>query len=94
MRIAVVLAAGVVAVVARVWDERPGDVVGRFAPARRRQLVEPFEDVLVQPGQLKFSMEPVRTSNTGAGTTTNNNNTAANRGFTCSVAKGMPRNDP
>src|SRR4051812_33840632 len=37
-------------------------------------------DVLVQPGQLKFSMEPVRTSNTGAGTTTNNNNTAANRG--------------
>ena len=34
-------------------------------------------DVLVQPGQLKFVMEPLRTSNTGTGTT---NNTAANRG--------------
>jgi PRC-barrel domain len=41
-------------------------------------------DVLVQPGQLKFVMEPVRTSNTGSGTT--NNNAAANRNATTGTA--------
>jgi hypothetical protein len=48
MRVAVVLAAAVVAEVAGVGLERSGDVVGRRLPRRRRDLVEPLERVLEQ----------------------------------------------
>jgi hypothetical protein len=48
VRVAVVLAAAVVAVVAWVGHQLAGHVVGRLLPARRRNLVQPFEHVLVQ----------------------------------------------
>src|SRR5215213_6693195 len=50
VRVAVVLAAAVMAVVARVRQQLPRDVVGGLLPARRRDLVEPLERVLVQAG--------------------------------------------
>src|SRR6188474_729353 len=50
MRVAVVLATPVVAVVAVVGKQFPGDRVGGRLPARRGDLVEPFEHVLVQAG--------------------------------------------
>jgi hypothetical protein len=46
VRVAVVLAAAVVAEVAGVGRELGGDVVGRRAPGRRRELVEPLQRVL------------------------------------------------
>src|SRR5215212_7959758 len=49
MRIAVVLAASVVAVVAGVRKQRASDLVGRLLPAGRRHLVEPLEGVLLKP---------------------------------------------
>src|SRR5260221_1407259 len=38
------------AVVAALGEEPSGNVVGRRLPARRRDFVEPLDDVLVQPG--------------------------------------------
>ena len=53
--VAVVLAAAVVAVVARVGRELAGDVVRRLLPARRCDLVEPLERVLVQAGSSSLT---------------------------------------
>jgi uncharacterized membrane protein YccC len=49
VRVAVVLAAAVVTVVAGVRQQLARHVVGRLLPARRRDLVQPLERVLVQP---------------------------------------------
>ena len=48
MRVAVVLAAAVVAVVTRIGEQLASHVVRGRLPARRRDLVEPLEHVLVQ----------------------------------------------
>ena len=48
VRVAVVLAAAVMAVVARIGQELARHVVRRLLPARRRHLVEPLHHVLVQ----------------------------------------------
>src|SRR3954454_1260686 len=45
--VAVVLAAAMVAVVAGGGKQLAGDVVRRLLPARRRELVEPFERILL-----------------------------------------------
>ena len=50
VRVAVVLAAAVVAEVAGVGRELARDVVRRLLPRRRRELVEPLERVLEEPG--------------------------------------------
>src|SRR5687767_4824566 len=47
VRVPVVLAAAVVAVVAGVRQQLARGVVRRFLPARRRELVEPLERVLL-----------------------------------------------
>src|SRR5450756_3172347 len=48
--VAVVFAAAMVAIVAAVGKQLPGDVVGRRLPGRRRQLVEPLERVGLDAG--------------------------------------------
>ena len=58
MGVAVVLAAAVVAVVAGIGRELAGDVVGRLLPRRRRELVEPLERVLLDPGLVVVDPDP------------------------------------
>ena len=50
MGVAVVLTTAVVAVVARIGEQLASHIVGRRLPARRGDLVEPLEHVLVQAG--------------------------------------------
>ena len=49
MRVAVVLTAAVVAIVARVGQQLLRHLVARLAPARRRQLVKPLEHIGLDP---------------------------------------------
>ena len=49
MGVAVVLAAPMVAVVARIGQQLSRDLAIRFVPARRRHLVEPLEHVGLKP---------------------------------------------
>ena len=50
MRVAVVLAAPMVAVVTRIGQQVASDVAVGLLPARRSDLVEPLEDVGLKPG--------------------------------------------
>jgi hypothetical protein len=58
MRVAVVLATAVVAVVAGVGQQRSRRLVRRLLPARRRELVEPFERVGLDPGLVVVDPDP------------------------------------
>ena len=58
MRVAVVLAAAVVAEVAGVGASAARDVVPGGLPARRRELVEPLERVLEEPGSSSLTQTP------------------------------------
>ena len=58
VRVAVVLAAAVVAEVAGVGRELARDVVRRLLPRRRRELVEPLERVLEEPGSSSLTQTP------------------------------------
>src|ERR671936_132235 len=58
VRVAIVLAAGVVAVVAGIRPELAGHLVRRLGPARGRDLVEPLERVRVQAGLVVVDPYP------------------------------------